>query len=99
MQVNRTSDIHHIDYIIPQHSNEKQREFSRFIAKECMLRGIQLVGTQVKEWRSLLRESIILETKISSLPKVRQWRADGIEAVSLVEVVELLIPCILHLEN
>jgi hypothetical protein len=70
MEVNRTSDIHHIDYIIPQHNHEKQWEFSRFIAKECMLRGIQLVGTQVEEWRSLLRESIISETKISCLLKV-----------------------------
>jgi hypothetical protein len=53
MQMNRTSDIHHIDYIILHHNPEKQQQFSQFIAKECILRGIQLVGTQVEEWRSL----------------------------------------------
>jgi hypothetical protein len=34
------------------------------------------------------------------LEKVRQWNLDGRETVPLVEVVvELLFPCILHLEN
>jgi hypothetical protein len=54
---------------------------------------------QVEEWQSILRESVIMEAKISCLLKVWQWKTDGVETVPLVEVVELLIPCILHLEN
>jgi len=30
---------------------------------------------------------------------VRQWKEEGRETVPLVELVELLIPCILHLKN
>jgi hypothetical protein len=99
MQANRCTDMNHIDYIIPHHDPEKLRQYSQFIARECILRGIQLVGTQVEEWRSVLRESVLLEAKISCLLKVRQWKADGVEIAPLVELVELLIPCILHLEN
>jgi hypothetical protein len=40
-----------------------------------------------------------MEKLICMLQKVRNWQAEGTEKVPLVEVVELLIPCILHLEN
>ncbi len=63
MQANRCTDMNHIDYIIPHHDPEKLRQYSQFIARECILQGIQLVGTQVEEWRSVLRESVLLERK------------------------------------
>jgi hypothetical protein len=40
-----------------------------------------------------------LEQKIQFLLNVHQWHQEGIEKVPLVEFVERLIPCILHLEN
>jgi hypothetical protein len=99
MQADRETDDHHIDYVIPNNNPEKQRQYTQFIARECRLRGLRLLGTQVEEWRTLLRGSIQMETWISILERVREWNAEGRDAVPLVEVVELLIPCILHLEN
>jgi hypothetical protein len=99
MQVDRETDLNHIDYVIPVNDVEKQRLYTQFIARECHLRGIRLHGTQVEEWRSLLRSAVVLEKYIDALEKVRIWHAEGREIVPLVEVVELLIPCILHLEN
>jgi len=99
MQATKESDMRHIDYIIPVNDPEKQRQYSQFIARECFLRGIRLHGTQVDEWRSLLRVSVSMEKYIFFLERVRMWKAEGRESVPLVEVVELLIPCILHLEN
>jgi hypothetical protein len=40
-----------------------------------------------------------MERSIESLEKVKQWHEQGRETAPLVEVIELLIPCILHLEN
>jgi hypothetical protein len=40
-----------------------------------------------------------METYITYLEKVHQWAIDGRENVPLVEVIELLIPCILYFEN
>jgi len=40
-----------------------------------------------------------MEKYIAVLQKVKEWDAQGRETVPLVEVVELIIPCILHLEN
>jgi hypothetical protein len=99
MQVDRENDLHHIDYAIPSNDVEKQRLYTQFIARECNLRGLRLHGTQVEEWRCVLRNSIVMEKLICMLQKVRNWQAEGTEKVPLVEVVELLIPCILHLEN
>jgi len=64
------------------------------------LRGIRInIQDGVDEWRHELRISIAMESKILLLRKVRQWKQEGILTISLVEFVELLIPCILHLEN
>jgi len=40
-----------------------------------------------------------MEHSIESLKTVEQWHEQGRETAPLVEVIELLIPCILHLEN
>jgi hypothetical protein len=40
-----------------------------------------------------------MESKIALLMKIKQWKEDGIKRAPLVEFIELLIPCILHLEN
>jgi len=98
-QADREVDINHIDFVIPEDDLRKKREFSQFIAKECLLRKISIRGTGVDEWRELLRLCIKLETKIQFLLTVRQWYDEGIEKVPLVAFVELLVPCILHLEN
>jgi hypothetical protein len=50
-------------------------------------------------WQIALRRSIVMETYITYLEKVRQWVDDGRESIPLVEVIELLIPCILHFDN
>ncbi len=50
MQVDRESDLNHIDYIIPVNDREKQRIYTQFIARECHLHGLQLHGSQVEEW-------------------------------------------------
>jgi hypothetical protein len=60
---------------------------------------MKLIGSQVEEWRTALRLSVSMEQYISCMEKVQAWSNDGHETVPLVEVVELLIPCILHLEN
>jgi hypothetical protein len=99
MQADRETDEHHIDYIIPAGSMEKQRQYAQFIARECHLRGLQLLGMQVEEWRAMLRGSVAMEKFIAILEKIRQWNFEGQDTLPLVEVVELLIPCILHLEN
>jgi hypothetical protein len=57
------------------------------------------MNSRLEDWRSALRECVQLENAIRALEKVKQLYASGRETVSLVEVVELLIPCILHCEN
>jgi hypothetical protein len=99
MQADRETDKHHIDYVIPAGSMEKQRQYAQFIARECHLRGLQLLGTQVEEWQAMRCGSVAMEKFISILEKIRQWNLKGQDTVPLVVVVELLIPCILHLEN
>jgi len=90
----------HIDYIIPNNNPLKKSMYTSFIAKECNLQGIQIdVREGVWVWRQQLRASVALEARINLLNKVRQWKNDGILIVPLVEFVELLILCILHLEN
>jgi hypothetical protein len=37
MQTNKETDIMHIDYAIPQDDEEKLRECTQFISKECRL--------------------------------------------------------------
>jgi hypothetical protein len=96
---NREQDIHHIDFIIPDNCLIKRREYTQFIGKECMLRKLNMHGKNVMEWREMLRVCVQLEQKIQFLLNVRQWHQEGVEKVPLVEFVELLIPCILHLEN
>jgi hypothetical protein len=40
-----------------------------------------------------------MEKRIKYLRQVERWNEIGRKTVPLVEVVELLIPCVLHLEN
>jgi hypothetical protein len=75
------------------------RNYSQNIARECLLCGMKLIGSQVEEWRIALKLNVSMEQYISFLAKVRAWSNDGYETAPLVEVMELLIPCILHLEN
>jgi hypothetical protein len=43
--------------------------------------------------------SLAMESKIALLLKEEKWKEEGIKRVPLVDFVELLMPCILHLEN
>jgi hypothetical protein len=78
---------------------QKQRLYTQFIAKECTLCGLQLQGTHVEECSNLLHSSVEMEKIISVLEKVKEWNCQGRETVPLAEVMELITPCILHLEN
>ncbi len=90
----------HIDYIIPQNDPQKKSQYTSFLVKECRLRGILINITDgVEEWRTQLRASVAIECRLALLTRVREWKNKGILKVPLVEYVELLIPCILHLEN
>jgi hypothetical protein len=99
MQATKHLDPNHIDYDVPQNDPDKIRQYTQFIAKECTIRKISTVGGQLEEWRALLRMSVTMEKYIFFLLNVRRWKEEGVEKVPLVKVVELLIPCILHLEN
>ena len=98
MQLNKENDIMHISYVIPQDDEEKLREYTQFISNECRLRSIPMNG-RLEDLRSALRECVQLENAVRALEKVKQWYASGRETVPLVEVIELLIPCIIHCEN
>jgi hypothetical protein len=58
-----------------------------------------LHGVQVEEWRTLLQSSVSWEKYIHFLQQVRRWKETGQETAPLVDVMELLILCIFHLEN
>jgi hypothetical protein len=98
MQADKESDPQHIDYIVPPFDDEKQKQYANFIARKCIIQGLQIVSCD-NEWRSLLRESVAMEKYIDFWETVRKWNEDGHETVPLIEVLELFIPCILHLEN
>jgi hypothetical protein len=53
----------------------------------------------MEEWRDQLCPSVAMESKIALLMKVKKWRNEGVVKVPLVQYVELLISCILHMEN
>jgi hypothetical protein len=100
MQVDRELDRNHIDYVVPPSYNERQKEYANFIARECILRGIKIdASDNFEDWRSILGMSISMEKYIFFLYNIRKWNEEGRETVALVEVVELLIPCILTLGN
>jgi len=100
MQANRETDNTHIDYVVPPGNDEKKKEFANFIARECILRGIRIeMSDNLEDWRSALRMSVAMENYVSFLEHVKHWNEQGLETVSLVQIIEFLIPCILHLEN
>jgi hypothetical protein len=99
LQVNKETDPHHIDFIIPENDAVKKSEFSQFIGKECLLRKISTFGKSVNDWREALRDCVFVERKIQFLLSLKEWHDGGRKEVPLMEMIELLIPCILHLEN
>jgi len=99
LQVNKEHDLHHIDFIIPENDPVKKREFTQFIGRECLIRKIPTNGSSVENWREALRESVFIERRIQFLVSLKAWKNSGKEAVPLMDIIELLIPCILHLEN
>jgi hypothetical protein len=54
LQVNKETDISHIDYIIPDDNLQQRTEYSMFIAKECLISKIPTNGKSVDEWRDAL---------------------------------------------
>jgi hypothetical protein len=99
MVANKELDINHIDFVIPPDDNENLKEYTQFISWECYIRGIPLIGSHLEDWRAALRCCICMENKIKFLQQVKEWSNSGRTTVPLLEVLELLIPCILHLEN
>jgi hypothetical protein len=98
-QVKKESNIHHIDIIYRKDDRAKKNEHSQFIACECIFCGIPTHGNSLEEWREMLQSCIEIESHIKFLHNVQKWHEDGKTTVPLVEFIELLIPCILHLEN
>lgn len=89
----------HIDYIIPD-DDLKANQYATFFANECTLRGIRLsMDDDVEEWREELRLCIKKEKHLKLLYTFRKWKQDGVLKIPVVAFVELLIQCILHLEN
>ena len=80
------------------HDDGKLREFMQYIAQECRLHKISLIG-RMDDWRSAPTASAAMERYFMHLEKVHEWYESGCMEVPLVEVVELFIPRILHLEN
>jgi len=100
MQANKEQDPHHIDYVVPPLNDAKQKEYANFIARECLIRGLRIdQSSNYNEWRDMLRVSISMEKYLTFLENVRQWHEDGRDRVPIIEILELLVPCILHLEN
>ena len=90
----------HIHYIIPEDNDQKASEYATFIARECRLRGIPVrMDEDAEDWRELLQVCVASESKLALLYMMHKWKNDGILKVPLVHYVELLIPCIFHLEN
>ncbi|MFN9982862.1 MAG: hypothetical protein ACK53Y_23235, partial [bacterium] len=73
MQADKELNPQHIDYIIPVNDVQKQRLYSQFIARECILRGIPLDG-ELEDWRSALTACVDNEKAIAILKKVREWK-------------------------
>jgi len=100
MQANKEQDHHHIDYVVPPLNGAKQKEYANFIAREYLIRGLRIdQSSNYNEWRDMLRVSISMEKYLTFLENVRQWHEDGRDRVPIIEILELLVPCILHLEN
>ncbi len=99
LQVNKESDISHIDFVIPENDSGQKSEYSMFIARECVLRRIPTHGKSVEEWREALRSCVFVEHRIQCLQSLKEWNDSGKDEISLLTIIELLIPCILHLEN
>jgi hypothetical protein len=98
-QVDKETDIHHIEFLIPEGDRAKKNEYIQFIAKECRIRNIQIMGSSVLEWRDALKECVSVERQLHLLTKLKEWHGLGQEQIPLIPYIELLIPCILHLEN
>jgi hypothetical protein len=100
MQGNKESDPLHIDFVVPPMVDDKQKQYANFIVRECIIHGLRIdSGDNFEVWGSMLWESIVMEKCIFYLEHVWKWNEDGRDTVPLMEVLKLLIPCILHLEN
>ncbi len=98
-QVDKETDVHHIEFVIPNDNRAKRNEYVQFIAKECKIRNIPIMGSNVLEWRDALRTCALLERRLNLLVQLKNWYEEGNESIPLIQYIELLIPCILHLEN
>ncbi len=47
--------MHHIEFLIPDDDGAKRNEYVQFIANECRIRNIPIMGSSV-EWRDALRD-------------------------------------------
>jgi hypothetical protein len=99
MIANRYNDINHIDFVILPNNDEAKKQYTQFISRECHICGIPLHGSHLEDWHANLRTCLLMENRIKFLREVQRWSEMGRKTVPLVEVAELLIPCVLHLEN
>jgi hypothetical protein len=50
LQVNKDTDIMHIEYVVPYNDEDKLSEYTQFISWECRLRSIPLHG-RLEDWQ------------------------------------------------
>jgi hypothetical protein len=53
---------------------------------------------RLDDWRTALQECVALEKALTHLEMVKKWHESGLVIIPLVDVIEILIPCILHSE-
>jgi hypothetical protein len=96
---NKEVDPFHVDYRIPSAEEDLSSRiaYTRLITRECNLRGLSIDG-DVATRQERLKKSIKLEQEIYARSITREWELFP-DDNPLIEYVEKMIPCILHLEN
>ncbi len=98
MQANKEADVKHIEFSLQHKSSGQVKTHAQFISREYMIRRISLLGS-VADWQAALKSSVAMERCLELLHLTKQWYDSGRTHVPLVEVIQILIPCILHLES
>ncbi len=60
LQANKKYDINHIEFFLPNGTQEQVREYSQFISQECRIHGLPLSGG-LECWHSSLPSCVAME--------------------------------------
>jgi len=64
MVTTKEMDIFHIDYKIVPEDEQKKWDYSKFIAAECRIRGLDIHAGSIKDWWEKIHECISMEQKV-----------------------------------